>query len=336
MISIHRQHGLSLLLSSALLLTLAACKTSPKPPPDANAKPEVRIAQGEVRMPSNADRTQSKLVEQGRKAKIYTRVRGMGDPSNEKLLFPAQVAAAIGVTPVQVQRRFLDTISKTRRYEVYDNTTSVTAEQSDFVVDAIFTGTTQELRRIEGGVRVAVTRVRLSARLESLYDQDRNKIESGVLFETEVVGETGNTTGDRVVLAASDNENSPEVQRRLGLDYERAMQRAFELVTRRLEQQLRPQGRVLSVDGTSIGLAGGARNGLQGGDELVLFRATVAKLGSREEFSSVRPLAAVRCDGVGTATSQCEVIRRDPRYTPQVGDFAILTDRAASATRVEL
>ncbi len=324
-------------LGLALAFTLAGCQTQPKAP-DANAKPELVATEGGVRMPAGADLTRIRLAERGEKTKVYTQVRGMGDPSNEKLLFPAAVAREIGVTPVQVQRRFLDTIAKTRRFETFDSSTSVTAEATDYVVDAMFTGTTQELRRIEGGVRVSVTRVRLSARVIARYQDADNPRASTpeTAFEMEVVGETGGSTGDRVTLLASENENGAAVQKRLGIDYERAMQRAFDELSRRVDLALRPMGKVLGVNGDSISVVGGLRNGLQGGDELVIFRARTARIGKRDELINTIPVVAVRCDGVGSATSQCEVVRRDARYKPQVGDFAILTDHSATKTRLEL
>ena len=321
---------------AALLLLAVGCKTTPQVA-DANAKPEVKVAEGEVRMPSSYDRMQARMVEEGRRAKVYTSVGGMGDPSNEKLLFPPQVAQALGLTPAQIQRRFNDTIGKTKRYEVLELGASVVADQSDYVVDSMVTSATQELRRIEGGVRVAVTKVQLNVKLKSQFDESKQVrgFQMPDLDVFEAVGETGAVTGDRVTLLPSENENSPEVQRRLGIDYERALQRAFNKVAQKVEAQLRPQGRVMSVDGSSVGISGGIRNGLQGGDEMVVFRATVGKLGDREQFVGARPLVAVRCYGVGSATSQCEVIRRDPRYQVQVGDFAVLTDASANGTRTE-
>jgi hypothetical protein len=149
----------------------------------------------------------------------------------------------------------------------------------------------------------------------------------------EVVGQTGRTTGDRAVIAPGDRMDSAAVQRRLGQDYERAMQRAFDDAARRIEAVLRPMGRVLAVDGEQMGLVGGSIHGLQGGDELVVFRATVAKVGETQVFSTMRPVAVVRCDGVGTETSQCTLIRRDPALQPQPGDYAVLTDYAATGVR---
>lgn len=281
-------------------------------------------------MPGGVDYARARLIADNRRVKVYTELIGIGDPANEKLLFPARIAQEVGVTPVQMRRRFMDTVSKSKRFEIYDSAGSVTAEASDIVIDGQFTGATQDIQTIEGGVRVAVTRVRLSLQLKDRY--------SGKLLfpaAVEVVGQTGRTTGDRAVIAPGDNLQGPEVQRRLGQDYERAMQRAFDDAARRVEAVLRPMGRVLAVDGEQMGLVGGTIHGLQSGDELVVFRATVAKVGETQVFSTMRPVAVVRCDGVGTETSQCTLIRRDPAMTAMQGDYAVLTDFSATGVRLD-
>jgi hypothetical protein len=124
------------------------------------------------------------------------------------------------------------------------------------------------------------------------------------------------------------------VQRRLGVDYERAMQRAFDRLAARIDAELRPMGKVVGVDGDGISIIGGTRNGLQRGDELVVFSAQLQKIGPRNEFINVRPLAALRCNGVGQATSQCDVIRRNPKQDVKVGDYVVLTDHSASGARL--
>lgn len=318
------------LLAAVALLALAACQTNPTRP-DANAKPDIKVSEGSILMPAGANYRLVQLAEKGAKPKIYTQVRGMGDRSNEKLLFRADVAAAIGVTPVQIQRRFMDTVGKTKRYEVYDSSTTATAEASDYVVDAQFVSSAQEIRRLEGGVRVAVTRVQVNANLIDRYS-GRPLWDAPV----EAVGTTGLSSSDRMVLQPGENERDPEVQRRLGIDYETAMQRAFDRLAARIDADLRPMGKVVGVDGDGISIVGGQRNGLQRGDELVVFSAGLTRIGDQQEFINMRPLVAVRCNGVGSATSQCDVVRRNPQREVKVGDFVILTDHSAGAARAGL
>jgi hypothetical protein len=318
--------ALALAVASVLVLAVG-CKTAPVKE-DRNALVVVKPTVGPIKMPAGVDYSRARLIAENRKTKIYTEMVGIGDPANEKLLFPPAVAAAIGVTPRQMQRRFLDTVSRSRRFELYDSTSTVTAEASDIVIDGMVTGTTQDIQTIEGGVRVAVTRVRLSLQMKDRY--------SGKLLfpaAVEVVGQTGRSTGDRAVIAPGENPQMPAVQRRLAQDYERAMQRAFDDAAKRIDAVLRPLGRVIGADGDQLGLVGGSTHGLQGGDEMVIFRATTARLGNTEVFATTRPVAVVRCDGVGTESSQCLIIRRDATLVPQVGDYAVLNDFSATGVR---
>lgn len=325
--------ALTLPLRATALLTLAAlsaCVSNP-PQPDRNAKAEVKETVGEIVMPARFNVSLLQKTEKGEKPKLYTQVRGMGDASNEKLLFPKQVAETIGITPVQVQRRFMDTIGKTKRYEVYDSSTSVTAEASDYVVDAQFVSSTQELRQLEGGVRVTVSQVQINANLINRYT-GKPVWDAPV----EAVGRTGGSSSDRISLQRNENLNDPAVQRKLGIDYERAMQRAFDALARRIDTELRPMGKVLGTEGDGITILGGQRTGLQRGDELVVFAATITRVGAEQEFINLRPLAAIRCNGVGAGTSQCDVIRRNPRQALKVGDFVVLTDHSADDARSAL
>lgn len=316
------------LAGAAALVFAAGCQTNPTVP-DRNAPPVESVTMGPIAMPTGVDYARARLIAQNRRTRIYTVLKGIGDRGNDKLLFPVEVERALGLTPAQMQRRFVDTVAQSRRFEIYDSTSTVTAEASDIVVDGQFTGTTQEIQTIEGGVRVSVTRVRLSLQMKDRY--------SGKLLfpaAVQVVGQTGRSTGDRYVLKPADRMSDPEVQRGLGNDYERAMQRAFDEAAARIDQVLKPMGRVLAADGNQVGLVGGSTHGLQGGDEMVVFRATTVRLGDGEVFATTLPVVVVRCDGVGTETSQCTVIRKaDALAKAQAGDYAILTDRSAKGTR---
>lgn len=321
------------LVLAAGAATLAAGCAGPKPavPVDPHAKVVQPVAVGDIRMPQGVDLDRLKLIEQLRRPKIYAEVIGRSDVGREKLLFNDEMGRALGLTDRQVTRRFIDTVARSRRFEIYDSTASVTAEQSDYVVDAQVTSATQELVPIEGGLRVSRTRVRLSVQLKNRYTGGSTEGEPMFDKPVEVVGETGLVTNDRVVLRASESQGDPAVQRRLGVDYERALQRAFDGAAERIESVLRPLGKVVSVEGRSVGILGGIRHGLQGDDELVVFRAKVIRVGGRDAPASTRAVAVIRCDGVGSATSQCDVIRQHPDFRPQEGDFAVLSDHSAHA-----
>lgn len=324
--------ALPLLLSALLLLQGCVASLERKKEPDPMAAPDIEVSQGRVVMPSGVDLSRILMADQALKTKVYTEMRGIGDPNNEKLLFPRQVASSIGVTPTQMQRRFMDTISRSKRFEVYDSSTSVTADATDVVIEAMVTSTTQDLVPIEGGQRVSVTAVRLSMYMKNRYTGQPLFPGGGSI---EVQGQTGRVTGDRVVLGPRDNEKTPEVQARLGRDYERAMQRAFDAAAKRIDAVLRPVGVVRSIDGDYISVTGGQNNGLQRGDRLVVFKGKPQKVGKQTELFGIIPVAAVACSGVGGNASTCEVIRRNPKLTPAVGDYVVLTDVDADGTRLE-
>jgi hypothetical protein len=84
-----------------------------------------------------------------------------------------------------------------------------------------------------------------------------------------------------------------------------------------------------------VGIVGGTRHGFQSGDTLVLFHAETMTLGGRQVISRTQPLAVVRCDGVGTETSQCDLTQVDPRFQVKPGDYAVLSDASASGVREE-
>lgn len=288
-------------------------------------------ADGPIALPSGLDLDRARLLDQGRRTKVYAEMIGIGDPANEKLLFPPAVAQAVGVTTRQMQRRFSDTLAKSRRFEIFDASATVTMDATDIVVDGMVTGTTQELVPIEGGLRVSMTRVRLSLQMKDRYS-------GKPLFPAavEVVGQTGRSTGDRVVLSPSERADDPAVQRRLAVDYERAMQRAFDEAALRIHQVLKPLARVIQVEEDQIVLLGGVVHGLQPGDELVVFRASSIRVGETEVMGAAKALALLRCDAVGTQSSQCTVLRRDAKQAPpKDGDYAVLSDASAQQARQE-
>ena len=323
-------------LALAAMMALCGCKSATAPTQAAPAGPAPSatpstpaVPVGPIAMPSGVDFTRASHIADNRRTKIYTLLRWIGDPRGPKLILPAEITRAMGLTSEQLERRFIDTVSRSRRFEIYDASGTITEDATDFLVDGQFTGVSQDVQNVEGGVRVAVTRVRLSLQLKERF--------SGKLLfpaAVEAVGQTGRTTGDRTVLSPLDKTSDPEVQKRLARDYERALQRAFDEAAARMEQVLKPMAKVLAVDGEQVGLVGGSTQGLQRGDELVVFRATTAKVGESEVFATTRPIAVVRCDGVGTESSQCTLVRRAPGGEAlRAGDFAILTDQSAKALR---
>lgn len=316
---------------ASVCLVLTACAS--RGPVDPNAKEDIQVAVGNIKMPSGVDLSRLRFVELARRPKVYVEVIGRGAAGNEKVLFNADAARSLDLTDAQIARRFRDTIIATRRFDTYTTNQTVTAEESDYVINLMFTGSTQELVPIEGGRQVVRTRVRVSAQLINRFTDSAS--DAGYRFDKaiDVVGETGAVSGDRVVLLAGESAGQSAVQKRMAVDYERALQRAFDEVVDRISQISRPMAKVVGVDGNSVGLVGGVRHGFQGNDEMVVFRAKLIRVDGQDVPSLIRPVAVVRCDGVGSIQSQCDVVRQRSGDAPKEGDFAILTDEAASRTR---
>lgn len=299
---------------------LSGCKTKPTAPPDQYTAPSAPVRESALAMPVGVDVARARKIARNERIKVGTQLTAIEDPANAKLLFPEQVARDIGVTPAQMKRRFMDTMLAARRFDVLDLGVNPVAEY-DIIIDALVTDTRQELVNIEGGARAVVTVVSLSV-------QGKNMIKNGEsLFPTavRVEGIRGRTTGDRLVVGPRDDIRTPEMQRRMGQEYSVALQRAYEAATVRIADVLRPMAQVLSVNDNRVDLVGGFAHGFQGGDELVIFRSKIQALPGGEVFTDTAAVAVVRCDGVGTNSSQCMVFRRDPKFQVQKGDYAVLS-----------
>jgi hypothetical protein len=324
-----------LFLCLAFALPLAASARSTA---DANSAPPIKIVRGPIRMPAGVDLGRLQLVDEARLIRVYTQMVGVGDPSDEKLLFPAAVAAKVHLTNRQMNRRFMDLILASRRFQVFDDSTTVVRENAyqtldgkpmDIIIDGQVVGATQDIMDI-APYRKARTEVRLSVQMKDVMSGEE-LFPAGV----SVTGTWGMTSGEGALLAPNASTTSPEMQVSLANDYERALEKAMAEAVARIGTVLRPFGRVLSADAQGVGIVGGSRHGFQGGDLLVLFHAETTQLGGRQVISRTQPLAVVRCDGVGTETSQCDFTQLDPRYQVKPGDYAVLSDTSATGVREE-
>jgi len=320
------RYAASMLFSVALMAS--GCKTLPTHQSDLDVKPVVQQQAVPLRMPQGADPGRVLKLDKGEMQKVFIEQLRIDENPQNRLLFPRNMAQAMDMTSLQLTRLFTDTILKSRRFEVLDIRSAVTADATDYVINAQVVSATQEIRPTEGGLRVVETRVNLSIQMKHVLTGD-------FVFPTavSVEGITGVTTGDRAVLQPREATTSPEVQQRMANDYLRALNRAYGLASQRIEEVLRPMGKVLSVDGSSIGMLGGQRHGFIGNDRMVIFRGPIIKVGKTDAFSATRPIAVVQCDGVGTVTSQCEIVRLEAGVQVQVGDYAILTDDSLKKDR---
>jgi hypothetical protein len=310
------------LATAGLGLVLASgCKTKPPVADQYTPTAGDKVQLGKIRPPVGYDVPRAKKIAQNQRIKVGTQLTAIEEAGNEKLLFPSQIARDIGVTPAQMRRRFMDTMLAARRFEVFDLGVNVVATEFDIIIDAQVTDSRQELVNIEGGARAVVTTVAVSV-------QGKNMAQNGEpLFPTavRVQGVRGRSTGARLVIGPRDNIQTPEMQRRLAQEYSLALDLAYQEVTTRVADVLRPMARVLSASGNRVSLVGGFAHGFQAGDELVVFRSKIQKLAGGEVFTDVVAVAVVRCEGVGTDSSQCDVFRRDPEFQVQKDDYAVLS-----------
>jgi hypothetical protein len=316
-----------------LALLLAGCATAP-PSPD--VAPEVKILRAPVRMPSGVDFNRLQVVAQARLIRVYTQMTGIGDTQNDQLLFPPAVAQQLNLTNRQVNRQFMDMILQSRRFEVFDDSTTVIrdgarqtydGQRMDITIDGEVVGATQEIIDM-APYRKASTTVRLSVQMKDVLSGEE-LFPAGV----SVTGEWGMVSGEGTLLAPGVSLSSPEMQTSLGNDYGHALERALADAVARIGQVLRPVGRVTFTNSSSIDMLGGSRHGFQSGDSVVVFRTDTSMIDGREVITRVDPVAVARCDGVGTDTSHCELTQLDPQDSPKVGDYTVLTDTSATDVR---
>jgi hypothetical protein len=294
------------------------------PPPNAAASPAavpyqpagpIVLQPGMLKMPSGVDLPRLKRLDQGEATKVYVEMLRFADGGRAQ--FPTDMQAQVDLSPSGVTRLFTDTILLSRRFEVFDLRSTVLAKDTNYIVDAQVVEASQLVRQLEGGIRYASTQVTLSVQLKDVST-------NALIFPTAVLvdGRTGGTSGDRVTFGARDDPASPGVRRELAADYQKALRRAFQLATLRIESILRPMARVVGTEGGEIALFGGFRHGLQQDDELVLFRAQTARLGEREVLAGTRPIAQVTCSGVGTLTKKVS------GYEVQSGDYGVIVEES--------
>ena len=118
----------------------------------------------DIKIPSGVDFLRAKLLGRGDAMKVYVNMVGIGDPKEEKLLFPRGRSDAVG-THRQMDRRFMDAIQKTQRFEVYDDTSGGIRDKSDIVVDGMIVASTQNIEDFTA-LRKSVTTVRLSVQIK--------------------------------------------------------------------------------------------------------------------------------------------------------------------------
>ena len=271
----------------------------------------------EIKIPSGVDFIRAKILGRGEPMKVYVNMVGITDAKEEKLLFPKGVSDAVG-THKQLDRRFMDAVQKSQRFEVYDDTSGGVRDKSDIVVDGMVVASTQNIEDFTA-TRKAVTLIRISMQIK---DTGSGK----VIKARTISGVYGDSAGEGTIVRTEAELNKPEIRANMSNDYEKALTEALENAAAFLERTIRPMGRVKDVDGDTVLLIGGQSHGIMEGDKMVIFRAKSMRVGETESFGIMKAVGLVECTTVTTDSSQCELITKGKEWPPQKDDYTVLAD----------
>jgi hypothetical protein len=331
-------------IALGLLLLVTACTTPPPPPEQATA---YKIRRAPVRMPAGFDLASLDLVREDRRLRVYTQLRGIDDPGDAKLLFPASVKAGLGLTDQQANLLFHTGIQQTNRFETYDDSDTKVregarqnyqGEKMDLVIEGEFVSERQELLDISTYKKVH-TSMRLIANMRDV-NTGRELFPGAVSAD----GSYGAVQGEGVLIPPNGSVTNPQLQASIGQDFQHAMEKAINAAVARIDDLMRPVGLITFSNATSMDMVGGKVHGFQGGDTVVVFHVEYTELGEGSEkhrvIAHVQPLAVAQCDGVGASQSHCDFTMIDPsvqdlQHPATNHDFVVLSDRSAGGQRKE-
>lgn len=318
----------------ALVLTILACafamsSCAQAQPSWLKTRPTSECGkEGPITMQPGVDLQRLQLLDENRRMAVYTAVTEIDAAAADKRRLPQAMASLVDLTHDQLLRMFSDAIKGGKRFAVFDYKATLTNEYSNALVDLKVTSAKQDFLQIEPGRRVVKSTVVVSLNLTDMLTGE------DLLGDAYVVeGLTGVVSGARLVLTSADDQQSQDVRTRLGNDYVDALKSAFYRIRLELESKLRPLAKVLSIDGCDVGLAGGQKHGFQDGDELVVFRPQTTELGGKKVLAATKPIALLKCAGVGTESSQCTVTQLVAGLKPSKEDYAVITTASLQRPR---
>ena len=319
-----------ILVAAALTALLSGCITLPQRerPALVNEPAAVQTREGRVPLPSGIDMARLAAIDERQGIRVYSDLVGIGEAADARvdLRFPSGAGRPVG-TGKQLNERFVSMINATRRFEVFDDKARGIRDASEIVVEGMVVYAGQRFEQLLGQ-RKTVTTVRLAVRI-----LDR---ETGAILPPAVPvieGVYGAKAGEGKLLAPGESSNSAAVQDELRDDLDRALTDALRHAAAYLTLRMRPMGKVAAVDGSAVGLFGGEQHGLQPGDHLIVFRPRFSDDGKKRIMALATPVAVVRCDAVGTDSSQCALLRIAPGQKVNEDDYAVLSDES---TRLRL
>jgi hypothetical protein len=329
-------------IMAATLLVAAVAAASSKAPEQAQPN---KIVHAPVKMPAGSALEALDLVGEARRLRVYTQLRGIDDPGDAKLLFPANVKSQLGLTDQQANLLFHTGIRQSNRFETFDDSDtkvrdgarqSYKGENMDIVIEGEFVSERQEIIDISPYKKVH-TSMRLIATMRDV--KTGQELFSGAVS---TLGEWGAVQGEGVLIPPNGATSSPQLQLSMGQDFQHAMEKAINAAASRIDELMRPVGLVTFANGTSMDMVGGTVHGFQAGDTVVAFHADFMELGSGKDrhriISHVQPLAVAHCDGVGTETSHCDFTMidssiKDLEHPVAGNDYVVLSDRSAGGVR---
>lgn len=316
-------------LVAVSIAMVAACNTLPTVNPTSSTQSTAHVT-----MESGFNSIMLGIIDEGRRVRIYTQMNHIGDPQNDQLLLPAR---SLKITDKQMNRRFMDLLLRTKRFNVFDDEYTVVRdeaiqqwgpEEADIVVDCLVTDARQEVINIRPYRKVR-TQVKVSVQMKNVLTGE-NLFDGDVAVE----GIYGDVQGEGTLVPPNVSLESQAMQTSLGADYERALTKAFDEAVERIDQIMRPVGRVTVVTGRNLNMFGGIQHGFQGGDEIIVFRAHRRIMpDGQNRIVGVQPIACARCDGVGSDVSNCTLLQIEPGEQPVDGDYSVLTEKSARGIR---
>src|ERR1700761_3708261 len=203
------------LLWGTLLIAAVAAASSRTPEQAAPTK----IVHAPVKMAGGSALEALDLVGEARRLRVYTQLRGIDDPGDAKLLFPANVKSQLGLTDQQANLLFHTGIRQSNRFETFDDSDtkvrdgarqSYKGENMDIVIEGEFVSERQEIIDISPYKKVH-TSMRLIATMRDV--KTGRELFSGAVS---TVGEWGAVQGEGVLIPPGGNASSPQVELSMG------------------------------------------------------------------------------------------------------------------------
>lgn len=274
-------------------------------------------ADGDLKMPGGVDYSRMKALEKGQPnlMKVYVNMVGIGGKAETNLLIPKRAGESVG-THAQMNRWFMDAIQTTKRFEVYDDSSSGMRDQSDIVVDGMVVTAMQDIEDLTA-IRKSVTTIRLSIQVKDTA--------SGKLMQAKTVtGIYGSEPGEGTVITSANSLKDKETQDNLANDFVRALKESLDNAASFVERTYRPMVKVVDADGKDVVITGGEMHGIRPNDQLVVFQGKFISDGGKLVPGIMKPLALIECGAVSSETSQCTILKQNGDV--KAGQFALLAE----------